>query len=384
MYLIALKMLIEDKAKYIGMVLSLSLSTIIIIQQMAIFLGIMKRSYAAITDVPQAQVWVMNPSVKNIEDINPLRDIDLYRVKSIRGVKWAMPYYSNRIRVKLPNGQFETSSMIGIDAATLIGGPHTMVEGKVEYLRKPFSIIIDENEAKRKLAQYQGPGRPRKPLRVGDQIEINDRRATVVGIARVTRRFRADPVIYTTYKRALIYSPTERKQLSFIIAQSQDGVSPQELCDRIEKYTEFKAFTKDGFETLTVNYYLRYTGIPINFGIAVILGLLVGAAISGQIFFNFTSDNLKYFALFNVVGASRYLLAKMLLIQAFWVALIGWGLGAGTASFIGFITRGTELSFFLPWQLLVGSCVLVLIICVVSSFISIRRIFGIELSQMFK
>ena len=85
MYQIALKMLMEDKSKFIGMILSLSFSAIIITQQSAIFLGLMRRTYSIITDTPQAAIWIMNPSVKTIDDINPIRDIDLLHQVYRRG-----------------------------------------------------------------------------------------------------------------------------------------------------------------------------------------------------------------------------------------------------------------------------------------------------------
>jgi putative ABC transport system permease protein len=384
MYRIALKMLVEDKAKFIGMILALSFSAIIITQQMAIFLGLMRRSYSLIQDTPQAHIWVMNPSVKMIDDVNPIRTIDLYRIRSIDGIKWAVPFYKGAISSRLPNGQFQTCNLFGIDSATFIGAPHTMLEGKVEDLRKPFSIIVDKVGAEDKLAQYQGPGKPKKPLRVGDEIELNDHRARVVGICEVTRTFRSDPVIYTTFDRALFYAPFERKRLAYVLAAPNEGVDVQVLCKKIEKITSLRAYTNTEFEEVTIDYYLRNTGIPINFGIAVLLGLLVGAAITGQIFFNFTSDNLKYLALFTVVGASRNLLAKITLLQATWLAFLGWGIGSGLAALIGFLTTKTELAFFLPWQLFVGTGFLMYIICIASSLISIRRIFNIQLWTMFK
>jgi len=384
MYRIALKMLVEDKAKFMGMILGLSFSSLIIVQQMAIFMGLIRRTYSAIADTPQAHVWVMNPSVKMIDDINNLREIDLFRIRSIEGVKWAMPMFKGIIRSKLPNGQFQNCNVIGIDSATLIGGPHTMVEGKLDDLRTPFSIIVDHEGAHDKLAQDQGPGLPKKPLQVGDTIELNDRRAQVVGICKVSRTFRSEPVVYTTFGRALFYVPTERKQLSFILVEPDDTLTPEELCRRIEEVTEFKALTKTEFEQMTVDYYMRNTGIPINFGIAVVLGLLVGAAITGQIFFNFVTDNLKYFALFNVVGASHSLLVSIILLQASWVALIGWGIGVGAAAALGIGTQHTQLAFYQPWWLFFGSGLLMWVICIISSIISINRIFNIELSSMFK
>ncbi len=384
MYRVALQMLIGDRAKFIGMILALSFSAIIITQQMAIFLGLMRRTYSLITDTTQADIWVMNPSVKMIDDINPIRSIDLYRIRSIKGVEWAVPFYKGMIRARLSNGQFQNCNLLGIDSATFIGGPHTMVEGKEQDLRKLFTIIVDDIGAADKLAENRGPDKAPKPLMVGEEIELNDMRARVVGICSLTRTFRSEPVIYTTFDRALLYAPYERKQLSYVLAKAQKDIDPKEVCAHIQKITNLKALTKQEFEDLTFNYYMENTGIPINFGIAVLLGLLVGAAITGQIFFNFTSDNLRFLALFNVVGASHLMLARITLVQALWVAFLGWGIGSGMAALLGFVTSGTQLAFFLPWWLFLGTGFLMFLICIISSLISIARIFNIELWILFK
>lgn len=384
MYRIALKMLIGDRAKFIGMVLALSFSAIIITQQMAIFLGLLRRTYSFISDTTQPDVWVMDPSVKMVDDINGMRKTDLLRIRSVAGVAWAMPFYKGVIRARLPNGQYQACNVIGIDAATFIGGPHTMLAGSVDALRGPDAVIVNQEGALDKLAIDEGNGKPKRPLHVGDVLELNDRRAHVVGICLTTRTFRSEPLVYTTYERAINYAPAERKQLSYIVVKAQKGVSPEMLCQRIQKTTGLKALTKKEFETATLNYYMKNTGIPINFGIAVLLGLLVGAAITGQIFFNFTTDNLPYFALFTIAGAPRHMLAQISLLQAIWVAFLGWGIGSGTASFIGFATRSTQLAFVLPWWLLAGTGLLMLCICIISALISISRIFSIDLWTLFK
>ena len=141
---------------------------------------------------------------------------------------------------------------------------------------------------------------------------------------------------------------------------------------------------KKNLKRLTMDYYLKNTGIPINFGIAVLLGLLVGAVIAGQIFYNFISDNLKYLALFLVMGAPRSLLVQMSLIQALWVGLLGWGIGTGCSALIGFLTRNTELSYHLSWGLFLGTGFIIICICILALLISIARIFKIELASVFK
>src|SRR5262249_27834886 len=139
------------------------------------------------------------------------------------------------------------------------------------------------------------PGGKPIPLQIGDTLELNDHRAIVVGLAKVSRTFQSQPVVYTTYSRATTFAPRERKLLSFILVKAQPGASPHVLADRIQQATGLAAYTADDFKRLTVAYFLKYTGIPINFGIAVTLGFLVGTAIAGQTFYNFTLDNLRHF-----------------------------------------------------------------------------------------
>ena len=383
MYKIALKMLIEDKAKYIGMILSLSFSAMIITQQAGIFIGLMRRTYGSITDTTQPDIWVMDPNVRMIDDVNPMRFNDLYRVRSVPGVAWAVPLFRGKIRARLSDGIYQMCNVIGIDDATFIGAPGRMIQGRIEDLRIPDGIIVNQVGAQDKLASKNDQGQ-KVTLHVGDTLELNDRRARVVGICQITRTFQSQPVIYTTYTHAINYAPFERKLLSFVLAHSDEGKTPQEVCAEITKKTGLAAYTKKEFERLTVNYYMVNTGIPINFGLAVLLGLLIGAAIAGQIFYNFTTDNLKYLALFSVMGASRKLLAQMTVLQAFWVALLGWCIGSGAAALLGLVTMKTELSFHYPWQLFIGVGVLMLAICAGASLISIRRIYEIELATIFK
>jgi putative ABC transport system permease protein len=383
MYKIALKMLTEDKAKYVGMILSISFSTLIITQQAAIFIGLMLRTISTIDDINQADIWVMDYNVQMIDDIKPLRDTDLYRVRSIKGVSWAMPLFRSPLRARLSNGKFQTSFLVGIDDATLIGAPYHMVSGCIENLRYPDAVIVDKVGSQDKLAIECNNGQ-KTPLAIGDVMELNDRRAVVVGICDVNRPFFSQPIIYTTYSRALTYAPYERKLLSFILVKADSTISPKELCNRIQCLTPFAAYTKKEFEDLTIWYYLQNTGIPINFGLAVLLGILIGAVIAGQIFYNFITDNLKYLALLSVMGASDALLARITILQALWVAFLGWGIGSGTAAFIGYATENTELSFHLPWQLFIGCGLIIFSICAAAAFMNIRRIFNVDLAMVFK
>lgn len=385
MYRIALQMLVGDRGKYWGMVMGLTFAALIMTQQPAIFVGLMARSYSFITDLALPDVWVMDPKVQFVDDIKPLQDTELYRVRGVPGVEWAMPLYKGLLKARLPNGMFQTCIVVGLDDATLVGGPPEMLEGRLEDLRRSDSVIVDIDGAREKLAKPPSePGGQPVPLKVGDTLELNDRRAVVVGIAKVTRTFQSQPVVYTTYSRAVSFAPRERKLLSFVLAKAQPGVAPQDLAQRIGKATGMAAYTREQFKELTVNYFLKNTGIPINFGISVTLGFIVGAAIAGQTFYSFTRENLRHFGVLKAMGTSNGTLLKMILLQATLVGSLGYGLGVGLTSLFGYAMRHSILAFKFPWQLLVFSGAGITLICVFAALLSIVKVIRLEPAIVFK
>lgn len=380
---IALKMLMGDRGKYLGIVMGLTFASLIMTQQPAIFVGLMMRSYSFITDVGLPDIWVMDPKVQFIDDVKPMQDMKLYRVRGIEGVEWAMPLYKGLIKARLANGNFQTCNVIGLDDATLVGGPATMLEGRVEDLRRSDAVIVDLDGAREKLGLPGPDGKP-IPLKVGDTLELNDRRAIVVGIAKTTRTFQSQPVVYTTYNRAMLYAPRERKLLSFILVKAKPGQDPRVLTERIRRSTGLAAYTQAEFQKLTYDYFMENTGIPINFGISVTLGFIVGAAIAGQTFYSFTMENLRQFGLLKAMGTSNWTLLRMILLQATVVGSIGYGLGVGLTSLFGWAMRNSILAFKFPWELLVFSGLGVTLICIFAALISIRKVIALEPAVVFK
>ena len=66
---VALKMLTGDRAKYLGLVFGIAFATLLMSQQVSIFIGLMTRTASQIVDVREADVWVMHPRVKYIDEI---------------------------------------------------------------------------------------------------------------------------------------------------------------------------------------------------------------------------------------------------------------------------------------------------------------------------
>jgi putative ABC transport system permease protein len=383
MNFVAVKMLVGDRTKYLGIIMGLTFASLLITQQASIFVGLMARTYGFVSDAALADIWVMDPKVQFIDDLKPLSATQLLRVRGVEGVEWAVPLYKGLLKARLSNGNFQTVNIIGLDDATLIGGPATMLVGELAALRHHDSIIVDALGAADKLATVLPDGTS-VPLGVGDTLELNDHRAVVVGLCRVSRTFQSQPVIYTTYTRATRFAPRERKLLSFVLVKARPGVDVQALSARIRQVTGLGAYRRDDFASLTVEYFLKYTGISINFCIAISLGFLVGTAIAGQTFYNFTLENLRHFAMLKAMGTLNSTLLRMILLQAAMTGSIGYGLGVGAASLSGYLLGDTQLAFRMPWQLLVLSAVAVTAICMLAALLSIRKVLWLEPAMVFK
>ena len=374
---IAWKMLVGNRVKYLGIVFGVVFAALLIAQQASIFCGLMSLTINQIRDVEGPGIWVMDKGVQYVDDIKPLADTELFRVKGVPGVEWAVRFYKGIARARLEEGTYEQMILLGLDDATLVGAPRQLFMGSIADLRKPDAVIIDDAGYRRIW--------PDEPFRIGRTFEMNDRRAVVVGLAKAGRTFTSFPIVYTRYSQAVLFAPPERRVLSFVLAEAAPGVAPEEVCRRIEERTGLQAVTRTQFLWKTIIYYLRKTGIPLNFGITVLLGFFVGTAIAGQTFYLFTVENIRQYGALKAMGASNWTILAMVLAQGLQVGLVGYGVGVGLAAVFGWWVRGaSRLAFFMPWEVLAITGAAVFVIVLVASLVSIRKVLVVEPAIVFR
>jgi hypothetical protein len=64
---VALRMLMGERAKYLGLIFAIAFSTFLLENQTSIFAGILKRTASQVLDVTDADVWVMDPRTQYFE-----------------------------------------------------------------------------------------------------------------------------------------------------------------------------------------------------------------------------------------------------------------------------------------------------------------------------
>src|SRR5262245_28187348 len=335
---IAIRTLSGDRGKYLGLICSVTFATQLMTQQVSIFMGILTRTGNQILDVRDADIWVMDNRVRYLDEAPGLQDIDLMRVRGVPGVAWAVRSYKGIVRARLEDGNTRNVRLTGLDDETLVGAPQEMIVGSIADLKRPDAVIIDKAGYEYMWGQ--------ESYQLGRAFQLNDQRAVLVGVCKVASPFFSDPIVYARYSQVSRYVPRERNLMNYILVKPKDGADHVELCRGIEERTGRMALTRWQFFWKTIRYFLGSTGIPVNFGITIALGFIVGAAVTGQTLYLFIVESLKQFGALKAMGIPNGGILRMILLQSLLVGGVGYGLGVGLTALFFIITSRvlTELA----------------------------------------
>ncbi len=371
---IAYKLLVNDRGKFAALLVGITFAVFLMVMMTSMFAGILHRSSSTVINIG-AKVWVMDPAVNTTANNIPMPDYILDAVRSIDGVKYAVPLYSGGALVKLRNGVYQSVTVVGLDDTSLYGRPQ-LIEGSIDdiYAENAFVVVKD--------AEFPKLGAPVR----GTEFEINDHRGVIVGIAKVTSSgLFGVPTLYTTYKRAVQYIPSMRYTVSFIMIEPKSSDAVAHIKKQVSSLG-YEALTKDEFIQKISSFYKYQTGLGINLLLMTVISFVLGLSISGQTFYTFILENLDKFGALKAIGAKGKELVYVILFQATFAALTGYGLGVGVASFLIAMAKLRLPSYAarITYANLGYAFIMVLMIAGFSGYIGIRKVLKIEPFDIFR
>jgi putative ABC transport system permease protein len=371
---LAYKLLVNDKSKFAALLVGISFAVFGMMFVTCMFFGVLNHASATVINI-DAPMWVMDPSVDTPANSIGMPDYVLDSVRSMFGVKYAVPLYAGVAPVKLADGKYQAASVIGLDDASLLGRP-LLIQGNIQdiYAESGF-IAVDD-------ADFSKLGNPR----VGSGFDLNDHRGVIVGIAKVSSSSLFGlPTLYTTYARAIQYIPNPRYTISYVLVQPQSLSDIAGIKQQVQALG-YLALTKDDFIQRTTDFYVYHTGMGMNLLIMTVASFAVGLAISGQTFYTFILENLERFGALKAIGAKGRELIGMILFQAAFASFIGYGLGIGLCTGVIGLARLRLPQYFamITYPSLVLPFVMALIITAVSSYVGVRRVLQVEPFDIFR
>jgi putative ABC transport system permease protein len=360
---IALKTLIADRGKLLTALVGVVFSIVLVNLQGGFFVGLIRKA-SLLVDHGQADIWVGHRQMHNVDMPFDIPRRWVYRVRGIPGVARAEPYLVGFADMALPSGGFEGVVVVGVSPGSLLGNAWNLVAGRPESILKPDGVILDECE-NAKL------GYPK----LGDRREMGGREARVVGISHGIMGFTVAPYIFTTYERAAAYMRRSPDYCSYFLVKLAPGADNAETCRAIQqRIPEVDALSRDQYSWVSVRFWLTRSGLGISFGAATLLGLFVGLVMVSQTLYALVLDRLTEFGAMKAMGATETQVYTIVMVQATVMALGGSLLGLLIVAVTQHLYSTPQAPIVIPWQLSSLSCVLVLTICLISSWLPYCRI----------
>jgi len=371
---IAYKLLVNDRAKFAALLVGITFAVFLMIEMTSLFAGILARSSSTVINIG-ASVWVMDPAVQTVANTIPLPDYVLHELRSTPGVKYAVPLYSGGALLKLRDGSYQAANVIGLDDTSLLGRPQ-MISGNLQdiFAENAF-IAIDDAE----FYKLKNP-------RIGTEFELNDHRGVIVGIAKVaSSALFGVPTLYTTYSRALQYIPNTRFTISYLLVEPKSVADVPAIKQRV-RAAGYLALTRAEFVRKISDFYMYQTGIGTNMMLMTLISFIVGLSISGQTFYTFILENLDKFGALKAIGAKGHELIAMILFQASFVALTGYGIGVGLCALLIGLARAhlPDYAAMITYRNLLTAFVMVVVIAGMSSYVGVRKVLRIEPFDIFR
>ena len=304
----------------------------------------------------------------------PFSERKLYQVKAVAGVAEAQKFITRWTQWQRPDGRQESVQIVGIDPDSTLGRPWNMVQGRVEDLKIPDGIVVDEFY-KQKLGV----------TRVGEVFEINHRRARVVGFTRGIRAFTTSPYIFTSFKNALDYTGMPADQTVYIQVKLAPGADASQVKRAIlERVRDVDVVTNHEFSRMTQIYWMFTTGAGVAVLLAAVLGLVVGFVVVAQTIYATTMDHLKEFGTLKAMGAPNRYIYKVILTQAALSGVMGYVLGMFVSLFVVRASQSGGAAILLPWQMAIGMFFLTLFMCMGAAIVSINKVTRLDPAIVFK
>lgn len=370
---ISLRMLLHKKSRFLATLLGTAALFFLCAAQVGLLVGWVKTT-SAIVRHADADVWVMAQETPAFDYGTAIPRHRVYQIRSVAGVDWAEGLLLAWNTWQRPDGRRVNIELIGLDESC-VGGPWKMVEGTLEDVHLPDSVVVD-----RLFLDALGIDG------VGAEVELYGERAIVRGISTDIRTFTASPFVFTSIEQARHYDKRYRDdEITYVLVRCDEGVSPALVRDRINAEVEnIEALTSDEFAERTVRYWMLETGVGITVVITALLGFLVAAVVTSQTLYATTQEHMQNYATLLALGFRRSSLA-----MGVWLQSILIGIGAALIGGAGFFyaaqaTAETPIPLETTPVIFAAIVAVSLFNCTAASFLSIRSVFQVDPAMIFR
>ncbi len=371
---IARSMLLFDWRRYLAAVLAVTFSGLLVIVQLALLLG-MFSTVSVVVDQSSADLWIGYRNTQSVDLGRPIaREADA-RAWAHRGVERVERYASAYGDLRRDDGVPVSVIINGIDASpAALAFAKLLSPAQRELLRTPDAVLIDVADT-RKLG-----------ARVGTVVEINGKRASIVGVVEGLRAIGGVNVL-ASFTTARTLAPETASLATFYLVRLEPGYAADQVAAEIAdnaRVPRYSVWTASDFSIRSQTYWLLESGAGIGSGFASLLALLVGLVITSQTLSGAILASIKEFAALRALGVSQRSLRAVVIEQALWVGLAGLTVTAMLTGGVAWLGHVGRIAMSYPWWMLLAAATALMAIAVVSGLLALRPLLRAEPASLLR
>ena len=316
---LAVKILLDDKARFLTTVSGVGFAVALVYIQVGLFVGLLASASVTI-DRMDADLWVVAHNTPNVDFANPFPESYVGRVRSVPGVDRADNLIVWFATVALPGGAKESAVIYALKDFTRWNLPWKVLEGDPADLRRGRYAFLDDSATRRF-----------GPFAVGDRREFSGHRLKIIGRTSEARSFTTSPIAFLDYRLAQSLSPSELDgRTTYIVARLAPGADSNAVAAEIRRRLPYHdVLTRAEWSRKSRAYWVESTGLGLTMLLTVSLGCLVGVIVVAQTLYTTTTEHLGEFATVKAIGGRDRTIYGVIVEQASIAACIGYLLGTG-------------------------------------------------------
>ncbi|MHB1558914.1 MAG: ABC transporter permease [Isosphaeraceae bacterium] len=371
---LALRMLLDEKARFAATVLGVGFAAALVLIQVGIFFGLLENASISIEHL-SADLWVTSRNAPNVDFGNPFPEGYVRRVRSIPGVERADNLIVWYAIVALPNGARESVVYYGLEDFPAWRFPWDVESGDPADLRRGRYAMLDAS-AERRFGAF----------RPGDYREFQGRRLKIIGRTRGALSFTTSPMAFLDYRLAQLLSPADLAgRTTFVIVRLAPGTDVEAVRREIRARLPYNdVYTRDEWASRSRGYWIESTGLGLTLALTVGLGALVGVVIVGQTLYASTTEHLTDFGTVKALGGGNLTVYGIIAEQATFAAALGYALALA----LSFALRPVLASLDMKMNISVTMAAMVyvgtLALCLAAASLSFRKVASLDPAIVFR
>ena len=341
-------------------VMALALSGLLVLAMTGVFIGIGK-GFTAQIERSSADVIIMQPGAKSLiggPSGVPRRFIPLaynhpavIEVQPLDGaggtfqsVKEVDPTMSQADRAKqgAPRQKFVQSSIIDTTPGS-VTIPTDYSRELVDALRQPYTVAVDET-ALTTLG-----------VKLGDKALYNGQTVTVVGVTRGYPNMMQPGVVMSRDTLRMVGQADTGPRVGPLMIKLRDPAQASIVAAQLNAMGngQWKAWTRQELADANAGAMFEEGILVIIIGGCVVLGIIIGVAITWQTLRGAIMANIKEFASLRALGVGMGSLRRIVMELSFWVGCVGVAAAIGLTWLLSLFAMSKAVIIALPLPLLI-------------------------------